>query len=79
MANEEATYNVVQKNDIYEIRYYSDRLIVQVPNKEDNKSFRKLFNYISGENKNSEKIAMTIPVTQTKKDDQMFMQFYLPS
>ena len=79
MANEEATYDIVKKNDIYEIRYYSDRLIVQVPNKEDNKSFRKLFNYISGENKNSEKIAMTIPVTQTKKDDQMFMQFYLPS
>ena len=79
MANEEATYNVVQKNDIYEIRYYSDRLIVQVPNKGDNNSFRKLFKYISGENKNSEKIAMTVPVTQTKKDDQMFMQFYLPS
>ena len=70
MANEEATYNVVQKNDIYEIRYYSDRLIVQVPNKGDNNSFRKLFKYISGENKNSEKIAMTVPVTQTKKDDQ---------
>ena len=79
MANEEASYNVVQKNDIYEIRYYSDRLIVQVANKGDNNSFRKLFNYISGENKKSEKIAMTIPVTQTKKDDQMFMQFYLPS
>ena len=79
MANEEASYNVVQKNDIYEIRYYSDRLIVQVANKGDNNSFRKLFKYISGENNNSEKIAMTIPVTQTKKDDQMFMQFYLPS
>ena len=79
MANEEASYSVAQKNDIYEIRYYSDRLIVQVANKGDNNSFRKLFKYISGENKNSEKIAMTVPVTQTKKDDQMFMQFYLPS
>ena len=79
MANEEASYNVVQKNDIYEIRYYSDRLIVQVQNKGDNNSFRKLFKYISGENKNSEKIAMTIPVTQTKNNNQMFMQFYLPS
>ena len=79
MANEEAPYDVVHKTDIYEVRYYSDRLIVQVTNKEDNNSFRKLFKYISGENKNSEKIAMTVPVTQTKKDDQMFMQFYLPS
>ena len=77
MANEEAKYDVIQKNDIYEIRYYSDRLIVQVANKGDNSSFRKLFNYISGQNKNSEKIAMTIPVTQTQKDGEMVMQFYL--
>ena len=79
MANEEASYNIVQKNNTYEIRYYSDRLIVQVANKGDNNSFRKLFKYISGENKNSEKISMTVPVTQTKKDNQMFMQFYLPA
>ena len=79
MANEEASYDVIHKTDIYEVRYYSDRLVAQVTNKGDNNSFRKLFNYISGENKNSEKIAMTIPVTQTKKDGELFMQFYLPS
>ena len=79
MANEESSYDVVQKNDIYEVRYYSDRLIVQVINKGDDNSFRQLFNYISGQNKKSEKIAMTIPVTQTQKDGEMFMQFYLPS
>ena len=79
MANEEAPYNIVHKNDIYEIRQYSDRLAVQVVNKGDNKSFRKLFNYISGSNNTSEKIAMTIPVTQTQKDGEMVMQFYLPS
>ncbi len=79
MANEEASYDVVHKTNIYEVRYYSDRLVVQVTNNGDNNSFRKLFNYISGANKNSEKIAMTIPVTQTEKDNKMFMQFYLPS
>ena len=79
MANEEASYRIVHKTEIYEIRHYSNRLIVQVINKGDNNSFRKLFKYISGENKNSEKIAMTIPVTQTKNNNQMFMQFYLPS
>ena len=79
MANEEASYDVVHKTDTYEVRYYSDRLIVQVSNKVDNNSFRKLFKYISGQNENSEKIAMTIPVTQTQENGEMFMQFYLPS
>ena len=79
MANEEAPYDIVHKTDIYEIRNYSDRLVVQVVNKVDNNSFRKLFNYISGSNNTSEKIAMTVPVTQTKKDNEYYMQFYLPS
>ena len=79
MANEEAPYDVVHKTDIYEVRYYSDRLVAQVINKGDNNSFRQLFNYISGQNKNSEKIAMTIPVTQTQENGEMYMQFYLPS
>ncbi len=80
MANEEAPYNVVYKTDIYEIRHYSNRLAVQViKKKSDNRSFRKLFNYISGENNSSEKIAMTVPVTQTTKDNEFYMQFYLPS
>ena len=79
MANEEASYDIVHKTNIYEIRYYSDRLVAQAINKGDNNSFRKLFNYISGENKNSEEIKMTVPVTQTKNDNILFMQFYLPS
>ena len=79
MANEEASYNVVQKNDIYEIRYYSDRLIVQVANKGDNNSFRKLFKYISGQNNKSQEIKMTVPVTQGERDNGYYMQFYLPS
>ena len=79
MANEEAPYSVVHKTDIYEIRHYSDRLVVQAINRNEENSFRKLFNYISGANNTSKKIKMTIPVTQTKKDNESFMQFYLPS
>ena len=79
MANEEAQYDIVHKTDIYEIRHYSDRLVAQVINKGDNNTFRKLFNYISGANNNSEKIKMTVPVTQAIKDNELFMQFYLPS
>ena len=79
MANEEASYKVVHKTEIYEIRYYSDRLVAQVTNKGDNNSFRKLFNYIAGENNSSEKIKMTVPVTQTEENNLLLMQFYLPS
>ena len=79
MANEEAQYDIAHKTDIYEIRHYSDRLVAQAINKGDNNTFRKLFNYISGANNNSEKIKMTVPVTQATEDDELFMQFYLPS
>ena len=79
MANEEAKYDVVKSNEIYEIRKYSDRLAVQALNTNENNSFRKLFNYISGDNEINEEIKMTIPVTQMVKKGNMTMQFYLPS
>ena len=79
MANEEAKYDVVKSNKIYEIRKYSDRLAVQALNTNENNSFRKLFNYISGDNETNEEIKMTIPVTQMENKGNMTMQFYLPS
>ena len=79
MANEEAKYKVVKSNKIYEIRKYSDRLVVQAIKTNQNSSFRKLFNYISGANETNEKIKMTIPVTEIKKKGNVTMQFYLPS
>ena len=79
MANEEAKYDVVKSNEIYEIRKYSDRLAIQALNTDENNSFRKLFNYISGDNETNEKIKMTIPVTQMENKGNMTMQFYLPS
>ena len=79
MANEEAKYEVVDKNEIFEIRKYSDRLAVETSKAGIDSNFRKLFNYISGRNDTQEKIAMTTPVTQVKKNGNMTMQFYLPS
>ena len=79
MASREAPYKVVHENDTYEVRHYSDRLVIEVIQLNDNRSFRQLFNYIAGENSNTEKIEMTTPVTQTKKDNKSFMQFFLPS
>ena len=79
MANEEAKYDVVKSNETYEIRKYSDRLAIQALNTNENNSFRKLFNYISGDNETNEEINMTVPVTQMEKKGNMTMQFYLPS
>ena len=79
MANEEAKYEIVDKNEIFEIRKYSDRLAVETSKAGIDSNFRKLFNYISGRNDTQEKIAMTTPVTQVKKNGNMTMQFYLPS
>ena len=79
MAYEEANYDVVKKNEIYEIRKYSDRLAIETEISNQGSSFRKLFNYISGNNENKEEISMTTPVTQIEKKGSMTMQFYLPS
>ena len=79
MANEEAKYEVIEKNEIYEIRKYSDRLAVETSKEGIDSNFRKLFNYISGRNDDQEKIAMTTPVTQVEKNGNITMQFYLPS
>ena len=79
MAYEEVNYEVVKQNKVYEIRKYSDRLAIETTTSSQDSSFRKLFNYISGNNEKSEEIKMTIPVTQMEKKGKMTMQFYLPS
>src|SRR6056300_70514 len=71
MANEEVKYEVIDKNEIYEIRKYSDRLAVETSRAGIDSNFRKLFNYISGRNDAEEKIAMTTPVTQVEKNGNM--------
>jgi len=79
MAYEEANYETIKTNKVYEIRQYSDRLAIETSNSNQNSGFKKLFNYISGKNETNEKIKMTTPVTQIKKKGSMTMQFYLPS
>ena len=78
MAAEEAKYEIVIKNNIYEVRKYLDRLAVETITTDQSNSFRKLFNYISGGNENEQKIEMTTPVTRIEKNGIMTTQFYLP-
>jgi hypothetical protein len=78
-AYEEPEYKTIFQLDQFEVRFYEERLVVQTKYANQNGGFRKLFNYISGSNKNSEEISMTIPVTQSNSGEGMVMQFYLPS
>ena len=91
MSYEEPKYKTIKTNDVYEIREYDDRLAVEIEYSNEDSGFRYLFNYISGENKSSEKVKMTVPVTQSMKINmttpvtqssqggKMKMQFFLPS
>jgi hypothetical protein len=79
MAYEEAIYSIVYKNDVYEIRNYSERLAIQVNYTNQSSGFRRLFDYISGSNSDSAKINMAIPTTQSNENKGKVMQFFLPS
>ena len=79
MAADEVKYTIASKSKLYEIRKYSDRLVIETETSDKNSGFKKLFKYISGDNKDKKEIKMTTPVTQTEKNGNMTMQFYLPA
>lgn len=75
MAVEEAQYQVIRTDDTIEIREYAPSIVAETVVNDDfesagNRAFRKLFNYISGDNSTADKIAMTAPVTQQKKQSE---------
>ena len=90
MSYEEPEYSIVKKTDVYEIRQYKQRTVAEVTYGEEDSGFRVLFDYISGANKGSKEVEMTIPVTQSKEidmtapvtqsmtDGKMSMRFFLP-
>ena len=79
MAADEVKYTMVSKSELYEVRKYSDRLVIETKTSDQSSGFRKLFKYISGDNKDKKEIKMTTPVTQTEKNGNMTMQFYIPA
>ncbi len=70
---ERPSYNVVLKEDRLEIRDYAPAFVVEtrvLASRRDaaREAFRRLFNYISGDNTARLQIPMTSPVAQTQAD-----------
>ena len=77
---ETQTYNLIDKSDDFEIRYYPKSIKARVISTSDsNNNFRKLFSYISGNNNTNEKIAMTTPVYMNSDSNGNSMDFVMPS
>jgi effector-binding domain-containing protein len=69
MAIEEAAYTVIKKDTHFEIRDYAPHIIAETVvqgNLKDagDTAFKKLFRYISGDNRSRDKVSMTAPVSQ---------------
>ena len=78
MGIEEAGYRVVKSDGAFELRDYAPHILAETVvdgSLEDagNQAFRRLFRYISGENRSQGKIAMTAPVSQESKGEKISM------
>ena len=78
MAIEEASYNVVVKDEKFEVRDYSAHVLAETLvdgdlEKAGNKAFDRLFRYISGDNQSRNKVAMTAPVSQERAPEKIKM------
>jgi hypothetical protein len=78
VATEEAKYNVVFKDDIFEMRYYEPHMVAETIVDGDfedagSNAFKRLFKYITGNNTSQQDIAMTAPVTQGAEGENIDM------
>ncbi|MBN2590317.1 MAG: heme-binding protein [Sedimentisphaerales bacterium] len=96
---EKAKYTVISKEGNFEVRQYQPQIVAETIvdsdfDKAGNIAFRRLFDYISGNNRTkesismtapvnqsneSEKISMTAPVNQQKSEDKWVVSFLVPS
>jgi effector-binding domain-containing protein len=78
MAIEEAKYEVLKKQDRFEIRHYEPLVLAELIVEGDikqagSKAFSRLFRYISGENRSRDKIEMTATVSQERRGEKIKM------
>jgi hypothetical protein len=67
---ESIQYEVIKRLDELEIRQYPTIVLAVVGGMSDDDAFRILFRYISGENRSSKNVAMTIPVISREPSSQ---------
>lgn len=78
---ESPEYEVVLKEDSFELRRYASFYVVEYDNEEDPNSdngFGTLFRYISNDNAEKQKISMTVPVIEELSGKGMKMAFVVP-
>lgn len=78
MAVEEAKFETVKKDGSFEVRQYQEYLLAETIIVGDMeaasyRAFRRLFDYISGENTSRSKLAMTAPVSQEPAGEKIAM------
>jgi hypothetical protein len=79
-STETPDYKVIRTDEKFEIRDYSALTVATTRMEKDgmNASFGELLGFISGENENSEKIAMTAPVLIDTSEETKTMGFIMP-
>lgn len=75
---ESPDYQVIIKEDPFELRRYEAFEIARVDMNNRNDGFRVLFRYISGANQQNKQISMTVPVLQRQEDQHQTMSFVVP-
>ena len=85
MAIEQPEYKVISSDGAFEVRDYDEYWVAEcrVENVSDlgvasSRAFGRLFNYISGDNSSSQKIAMTAPVKQIPSERGWLVSFVVP-
>lgn len=78
MAIEEAPYKVLKSSEKFELREYAPHILAETIVDGDregagNKAFRRLFRYISGDNRSQARVPMTAPVSQEKAGEKISM------
>ncbi|MCA1733121.1 MAG: heme-binding protein, partial [Acidobacteria bacterium] len=78
MATEQPRYEVLRRDGNLELRRYEPYIVAEIEvrasfEEAGSAAFRPLANYIFGENRRSEKMEMTVPVTQAPKGETIGM------